>query len=121
MKGNMVASQQIQPEIVAVKSYDCARKVRVSYHLPDKISDSFFEIFPDAELKIEQFSRYSPKAKDHFSMRLEYDICVNGIIDDHLLVVTYWKYDTDYPQAEINYFESRLNEAGLVDVYYTKK
>src|SRR5262245_36161808 len=104
--------------IKAYRTLDCARKVRVHYHLPAPLTEAFFAHFPEAKVSVQRFSASVVGAKDHFTIVQEARLYVAGVLGESRLVVTYGKSAWQWSPREIDAFESRLTAAGFGPVEY---
>lgn len=76
----------------AVRTLDCARKVRVHYFLPRPICRELLEGLPATTLRLDEFSRTVQGAKDHFRVSAGSRWSATGVIGDSRLIVTYGKF-----------------------------
>ena len=104
--------------IKAYKTLDCAKKVRVHYLLPRWLDESFAELFPDAQVTVQRFSRFVNGAKDHLTVTCDDRFRAAGVLGASRLVVTYGKTAWQWSPAEIVAFEARLCDAGYGEVRY---
>jgi hypothetical protein len=102
----------------AYQTLDCASKVRVHYLLPAAVTRDFLELFPDAQVSVQEFSRLVRGAKDHFIILRSERLRAAGVLGESRLVVTYGKPQEERPEEEISAFEARLTRAGFGPVEY---
>ncbi len=92
---------------------DCAQKVRVRYVLPRTVDRDFLTLLPEAEVVLNEFSRFVEGAQDHFSISLPGRLHLSGSLESEHLTVTFGRWDGERPDAEIALFEQLLFEAGF--------
>ncbi len=107
--------------IIAVREQDCARKLRILYQFPRALSRDFLQLFPEAEVRIQEFSRFSPLAKDHFSLVIEDRILLKGIFGEQLVIAVFWKAKEQNFEQEVAGIESRFQQLGFGAVCYRKQ
>jgi hypothetical protein len=94
--------------IVALETLDCAHKVRVHYLLPQPLTPDLTQAFPEAEVRLDAFSRLVAGARDHLAFVSEGHYHAAGVIGSQRLVVTYGKPLASRPQATIDAVEAAL-------------
>lgn len=97
----------------AFEVLDCASKVRIHYLVEAPLSGQLFQLFPDAEVTVEEFSRRVAGAKDHFTIVGGGRFRAAGVMGGDRLVVTYAKAGAARPEDAIAAFEARLCAAGM--------
>lgn len=97
----------------AFRTLDCAQKVRVHYYLSHELKRDFLALFPEAEVKLNEFSRTVEGARDHFSILVEGHFHVSGSLEGDSLIATFGRIGGEPPEAEIAAFEELLRTAGF--------
>lgn len=99
------------PSIVqAVRTLDCANKVRIHYLLAQPLTSEFFGSFPEATIEVQEFSKCVAGAKDHFSITVSNRFRAAGVMGEPRMVVTFGKLGDVSADASIEEFEQRLAE-----------
>jgi hypothetical protein len=97
-------------QVVVVETLDCAHRVRRHYFLPHPLSASLSVHFPEAEVCLQEFSRFVAGAKDHLSWTAP-SFRAAGVVGEERLVVTFGKVAGLRPTEEMAHFEARLCHA----------
>ena len=102
--------------IRAVRTLDCAKKVRIHYLLPRPFLLDDLHAFSDAVVTVREFSRYVAGAKDHVDIVKHGELAAAAVVGENRLVVTFGKLREVYPEEGIGAFERRLADAGFGEV-----
>lgn len=92
----------------AVRTLDCANKVRIHYLLAQPITRRFLARFRDATVDVQDFSKRVAGAKDHFAVNLGNRVRASGVLGEAKMVVTYGKDSAQAADDDIREFERRL-------------
>ncbi|MFQ5452585.1 MAG: hypothetical protein ACE5D6_00155 [Candidatus Zixiibacteriota bacterium] len=95
-------------------STDCTDKIRVYYRFDKPFSDIFLNLFPDAQTKIDEFSKKVKGAKDHFIILYLGQLYASGVFGDNTLVVTYNGTSRGIQTESKKWFEKHLQKAGYL-------
>jgi hypothetical protein len=87
--------------------------------MPQPLERGFLAFFED--VTVDEFSQYSPGAKDHFSIRLGKRVHAGGVLEERRLVATYLKAGADETNRDIEEFEGYLEQAGPGRVIYLER
>ncbi|MEE9386295.1 MAG: hypothetical protein V3V08_23020 [Nannocystaceae bacterium] len=96
--------------IYATRTLDCASKTRIHYRMPEPLCERILDIFPEAEVVVNRFSKRVAGARDHFVLSRTGGYHIAGILGDVRIVATFGKTarDGDACEHTIARFESAL-------------
>lgn len=92
----------------AVRTLDCARKLRVHYLLPRAVDDAWLESLGDVDVRVTDFSRYVAGAKKQFELRLGDDLYASGVVGQSRIVATFGKLGRTAHENLVHVFDALL-------------
>ncbi|TPV95973.1 MAG: hypothetical protein B7733_07195 [Myxococcales bacterium FL481] len=104
------AQGQLAGAVRAVRTLDCASKLRIHYFAACGVGRSFLAQFPPDLVVVHAFSKRVQGARDHFVVDRP-DVHISGVIGGNRIVVTFRK--TAATEHDVAAFESQLLAAGL--------
>jgi len=106
--------------IHAHETLDCASKVRIHYLLTQPITLQQLQIFPPETLSVQAFSKQVKGAKDHFTISLNLNTRVTGVIGEMKIITTFGKTTQHRPVNDIQQFEALLMQLDPQEIVYHK-
>ncbi len=98
--------------VKAVRTLDCAAKVRIHYILPCPIERQWVTIFSGATVEIHEFSKITKGAQDMFAMKFAQNYRAAGVLGERKITVTFGKLgERRVWEGLIDDFEQRLESA----------
>ncbi len=104
------------PRVLALETLDCARKIRIHYHLSGVVGEKELESFPGVKVDVQRFSERVAGAKDHFTLIRSDELRAAGVLGEDRIVATYGKTGGARPDGTIRAFERAIAAAGLGEV-----
>ena len=96
-------------QVTAVRTLDCAHKLRVRYLLPRPLDRELLESLGPGELRVQAFSLKVQGARDHLALiDEERNLRAAGVDGEGLLTVTFGKLGREAHEGVVADFESLL-------------
>jgi hypothetical protein len=90
-----------------VNNQNCRKYLKKCYYLKVKITHDLIPYLSDfGFLEMQEFSKFSPIAKDCFKISVDENLYINGVIDEYLLYLTVSKANENF----VPIFEQKLVE-----------
>ena len=106
--------------VVATQDLDCVDRAKFRYVLGAPVSPSLLDVFGDCQVRVSAFSRFSPLARDLFTILRPGHFRCDGIVGSDELVVTFEGDAVEWPITTMREFADRLTEAGCGAVEYRR-
>ncbi len=106
--------------VVATQDLDCLDRAKFRFALRAPLGLGVLDAFADCELRISAFSRFSPVAKDLFTIVCPGRFRCDGIVGSDALVVAFEGDAVAWPRATMREVADRLTEAGFGAVEYRR-
>ncbi|GEM_PF-2592559 len=99
----------------AVRTLDCAKKVRIHYYLPSAIDpEALHSQFTGATLRIDPFSQRVANAKDHFVISSTQGFTISGTVGGLHIVATFLRLDDVPVENAIAQFNLGLKKSAAL-------
>lgn len=106
--------------VVATQDLDCVDRAKFRYVLDAPVSPSLLDVFPDCQVRISTFSRFSPLARDLFTILRPGSFRCDGIVGSDELIVTFEGEAAEWPVTTMREFDGRLAKAGCGATEYRR-
>ena len=106
--------------MIATQDLDCLDRAKFHYALPLPIGPAFLDSFVDCDVQVHAFSRFSPLARDLFTITWGGQFRCDGIVGGDELVVAFAGDAIAWPVATMRDFDARLAKLGFGVVEYRR-
>ena len=106
--------------VVATQDLDCVDRAKFRYVLGAPVSPSLLDVFGHCQVRVSAFSRFSPLARDLFTILRPGGFRCDGIVGSDELIVTFEGEAAEWPVTTMREFDGRLAKAGCGATEYRR-